>query len=289
MKNFFADIQWKNLVLIIAGSVIFSSSYALFLQPNHIAPGGVSGLGMAVNAVTGFPLGITVLVMNIPLLILALHKFGLKLLAATVFTTVISSLLIDVGLYFIPLFTEDLLLASLYGGLLQGVGVGMIFLGGGTTGGTTIIGKLLRLKFPNMRIGRLILLLDTSVILICATVFRDINLALYAAITVYVSAIVIDGMLYGYDSGVLAFIIAEKHEAIAQFIIDDLGRGITFLPGVGGYTNQERRVLMCALRKNEANALHGNVAKIDPSAFVIVTTARDIYGDGFADIKNRSS
>lgn len=280
-KKLFGFRLW-DFLLVTAGCVLFALAFALFLEPNLIAPGGLSGLGMVVNHLTGFPLGGAILAMNAPLLLISFLKFGAKFIAGTLYATVLSSILIDVGMSLLPMFTQDLLLASLYGGVLLGAGMGMVFVGGATTGGSDIISKLLRLRFPHVRLGRIVLFVDALIIIICAIVFRDINLALYAAITLYVSSAVIDMIIYGTDVAVLAYIISDEWEAIGGEIQLKLERGVTYLDGAGGYTNRKKRVVLCAVRRNESAVLNELVERLDPGAFLIVTEAHQVIGYGFS-------
>jgi len=272
----------KEFLLTTAGCILFAVSFVLFLEPNLIAPGGISGLGMVINHLTGFPLGLSIILMNTPLLILAFIKFGAKFIASTLYATVLSSLLIDAGMQLLPAFTDDILLVSLYGGLLLGAGLGLVFAGGATTGGSDILSKLLRLRYPHVRLGRIMLVVDTVIIIICATVFRNINLALYAAISLYVSTIVIDAIIYGGDHAVLTYIISDRYREVGTAIQEELERGITYLCGTGGHTGAGKQVILCAVRRSESAALNEMVNTIDPDAFLIATEAHQVYGSGFS-------
>jgi len=271
----------RDIFLITSGCILFALAFVLFLEPHLIAPGGFSGLGMVINYLTGFPLGIAIMLMNMPLLLISLQKFGLRFIASTLYATVLSSVLIDVGGGWLNAFTEDLLLASLYGGLLLGAGMGLVFMGGATTGGSDVLSKLLRLRFSHIRLGRIVLTVDAVIITLCATVFQNINLALYAAITLYVSTVVIDGVLYGADIAVLSYIISDHADSIGTKIQTKLERGVTYLTGTGGHTMAAKQVILCVVRRNEASALNELVHAIDPEAFMIVTEAHQVYGFGF--------
>jgi len=271
-----------SLLLISAGCALYALAFALFLEPHLIAPGGISGLGMVINYLSGFPIGMSIIIMNAPLLLFSLYKFGARFIASTLYATVLSSALIDLAMAHLSPFTEDLLLASLYGGLLLGVGMGMVFAGGATTGGSDILSKLLRLRFPHLKMGQVMLAVDTVIIIICATVFHNINLALYAAITLYVSTVVIDMILYGSDHAVLSYIISDKHDAVGRAIQDTLDRGVTYLAGTGGHTQAAKQVVMCVVRRNESTALGDLVESIDPDAFMIFTEAHQVFGFGFS-------
>ena len=272
----------RDFLWVTAGCVIFAVSYSLFLVPCRIAPGGVSGLGMIVNELAGMPVGVATLLLNLPLLAAAVWKLGARFLGMTIYATLLSSLLIDLTAVSVP-FTSDLLLVSLYGGVLMGVGLGMVFFGGASTGGTDVLSKLLLRSFPKMKMGQMLLIIDAVVVLLSAAVFRDINRALYAAISLYVSTRIIDGIAYRFDfATTLAYIISENPGEIAGEIMQRMERGVTLLPGRGGYTGQEKEVVLCALKRTELSELERIVSEKDPEAFMIALAAHQVYGDGFS-------
>ena len=206
-KDIFKSAQ--NILLTIAGSVIYSAGMGLFLSPNRLAPGGVTGIAVIINGVTGFPTGITAFILNIPLLTIAVIVFGYRFFSTTVVATALSSLLIDQFAAFAPA-TDDLLLYAFAGGALNAVGIGLVFKGGASTGGTDIIVKLIRRKIPHIKTGRAFLLTDIMVIAASGLVSADLNLALYALIAMLVSSSIMDLVLYGPDEAKLVYIIKRK-------------------------------------------------------------------------------
>jgi uncharacterized membrane-anchored protein YitT (DUF2179 family) len=269
-----------DFIIISFGAVIFALSFILFLRPNTIAPGGISGIAIIVNSVTAIPVGTLILVLNIPLFIISYIKFGFKFIFSTLYAVALCSVLIDLPIN-MPIFTKDALLASVYGGLLLGTGIGLIFLRGATTGGVDILGRFLKLRYPHVRIGRLILVLDFFIVTASAIVSKDVNRALYSIITIYISSLAVDTIIYGTDAAKVAFIISDKNEEIARNITTGLLRGVTLLSGQGGYTNRQKRVIMCAVKSQQMAGLYEIVTKSDPDAFVIVTDAKEVLGDGF--------
>ncbi len=272
-------IFWKYAV-ITTGSVLYALSFNLFLTPNLIAPGGVSGIAIVINYLTSFPVGVMIILLNIPLFLLSYLKFGGEFLFSSFFATALSSVIIDLTTG-IPPFTEDPILAAVYGGILMGAGLGLVFIYGATTGGSDILSRLIKLRFPHVRMGRMMLFVDAVIISASAVAFRDINSALYAIITLYLSSKVIDVILYGTDYEKLAYIISDRCDEISRKIQEDLERGVTLLYGEGGYTKRQKKIIMCALKRQQASKAAQIASEIDPDAFVIVVEAHEILGDGF--------
>lgn len=270
-----------DICILILGSFLYACSVNIFTAPNRILVGGFTGIATLLHYLFGLPIGLTVLLLNIPLFVAAYFKFGTGFLIKTAFTTAISSVLIDLTALFLPVYTGDLLLCALFGGLLCGMGLGLIFLRGATTGGADIIAKLLRLRFPSLSMGRTILLIDGAVILASFFVFKSLESMLYAAVVIFVSAQAIDYLLYGTGGGKLLFAVTENGEQIARLITGTLNRGVTVLPVTGGYTNKQKSLLLCAVRANEISAFAKTVTKADENAFLIITDASEIRGEGF--------
>lgn len=261
--------------------MLFALSYVLFFTPHKIAPGGVTGIAVTLNYLTNFPLGTLILLLNLPIIALALYKLGIKIVASSIYVIILSSILMNISDMFHYTFTDDILLASIYGGLLQGVGCGLIFLGNATSGGTSMLGRLLRLSFPSVPIGRLVMVLDVLVVLISSLVFKNIDLSLYSTITLYVTTLLTDAILYGSDFVVMAHIISEKPNEIAHAIQNKLTRNVTYLSGIGGYTGKEKKVIYCVVHRSEAAGLARVVRQTDPSAFITIIKAKEVYGAGF--------
>ena len=275
-----------NFIMVTLGCVFFALSVDLFLDPSQIAPGGFSGLAMVVKYLTGLPIGAVVLAMNIPLLIMAFLKLGKHFLLYTAYATILSSVLIDLWA-FLPAFTQDLLLASIYGGVLMGAGLGMVFAGNATTGGSDIISRLVRLRYPQLQLGKILLLVDCIIIAISASVFHDINRALYAVISLYVSSLLIDMIMNGLDYATMIFIVSDHSEKIASAIQENLERGVTYLDGRGAYGGTHKQVILCTVKRNESSALYNIVHTIDPNAFLIASEAHQVFGNGFSLYRKR--
>ncbi|MDR0293618.1 MAG: YitT family protein [Oscillospiraceae bacterium] len=283
-KRFFPIIS--DLFIIALGGALFALSVALLLDPYGIVPGGVTGAAMLLCALLPrLPLGLTVLAFNIPLFLLSWRIFGHRFLLYTGFGTLVSSLLIDLFARLPPVETDPLL-AGVFGGLLMGAGLGLVFTRGATTGGSDIIARLLKIPFPHIQLGRLMLAVDGCVAAAAGFVFGSVNHTLYAVITLYISARAMDGILYGMNVERLAFVISDRIPQIAGAIGERLGRGATLLRGEGAYTGAERRVLLCAVKRQQVAALKTLVRETDPGAFVILTEASEVLGEGFADYEN---
>ncbi len=277
-RDFIKDI--KGIIILITGSFIMAISINMFLLPNKIAPGGVSGIATVLFYLYRLPMGITMLILNIPLFIFGIANLGGIFGVRTLFATIMLSLAIDTT-SFLPIVTNDLLLASLFGGVLMGVGLGFIFRVGGTTGGSDLAAKIIHRHIPAFTIGQVLLAIDFAVIVFATVVFKNYELALYAAVTLFVSSQIIDGIIEGVDFAKAVFIISEKSEEIANRIMNELDRGVTGLSGTGMYTKHKRQILMCILRRREIAPLKLLVREIDENAFVILTDAREVVGEGF--------
>lgn len=270
----------KDILFIALGSFLFALAFNLFFDPFRISPGGVTGLSMILSHFTGLPVGAGVLLMNIPLVVLTFLKLGWRIIISTAATIAIYSALIDLTAGVVSP-VDDLLLASLCGGALIGVGLGLIFRGGATTGGTAIASRLLQSYKPHIKMGKIILALDGFVIGLTAFVFRDFSLAVYAFISLYLTARVMDAILYGFDFATVTYIISDQHEKIGLAIQTRLDRGVTYLEAVGGYTGKGKRVVLCAIKRGQLTDLRNLVGEVDTGAFLIVTEGHQIFGDGF--------
>jgi uncharacterized membrane-anchored protein YitT (DUF2179 family) len=272
--------DWRGYLIIIAGCFIAAISFNLFLTPNRIAPGGVGGIGIILHHLAGFPVGVTMLVINVPLFIggIIIHgrHFGIKTLLATV----LLSVFID-GTVFLPLLTDDLLLAAVLGGAMLGLGLGLVFRNNGTTGGTDLMAKLLHTVFPFISMGKLLFFVDVCVVAAAASVFRNVELGLYAGISIFLGARVIDLVLEGVDYAKLAIIISDRSEEITRGLLDRLDRGVTGLHGEGMYTRKAKNVLLCITRSREIPKMKQIIREVDPDAFVVVTDVREAQGEGF--------
>jgi len=270
----------KDYLIISAGALLFAAGLALFAEPFHIAPGGVSGLAIIINYLSALPLGLTIIIINVPLFIVGFLKLGRSFVISSLYAMLLSSVLVDLMAQ-LPPFVEEPLLAALYGGLFIGAGMGLVFIHGASTGGTDIVVRLLRLRFAGLRLGRIMFLTDLFVIALAALVFGDLNRALYAIVTVYVNSIVIDGIIYGLEFSKVAYIISQKSAEISWRIQEELERGVTLFFGEGGYSHQPAKIIMCAIKRQQIVKFYAIVHETDPDAFVIVTNAHEVVGYGF--------
>lgn len=267
---------------ITLGSILYAIGFDWFYTPNAIGFGGITGVGQVVNAYLPIiPIGIFVLVINIPLFILGWKYIGGHLLVTSLYSMVLSSVAVDVinwTFHFAPM---DRMLASVCGGAMIGLALGIIFAKGATTGGTDLIARLVKLKLPWAPMGKLLLVIDLVVILLVAVAFGDVTAALYGIIAQVVSAYVTDAVLYGMDTAKVAYIISDRAQAISDVIVRDLDRGVTVLRGEGAYSGSEKRVLMCAFKQKEIVTLKEMIFEIDKKAFIIVCNAHEVTGNGF--------
>lgn len=270
----------RDYLRITVASAIYAVSVSLFLDPNSLAPGGVTGIAIILNRLVPVETGTLILMINIPILLLGAWKFGLRFILSTIYSTVLISLFTNLLSGFEPL-TTDPLLAVLVGGSLSAIGIGWVFKAGATTGGTDIIVKLLRRKMPHLKTGRLFLAVDAIVVAISAFVFRDIDVALYAGLAVIVISLVMDLVLYGRDEAKLVFIISDKSEQITKRILEELDIGVTYIQGTGAFSGRGKQVILCAVKKAMAPKTEEIVKEEDPQAFMIITSATEIYGEGY--------
>lgn len=268
---------------IILASLLYAAAIALFLDPNQLAPGGVSGIAIILNRLCGLPTGTLILIMNIPLLALGMWKLGWKVVLSTVVAVVSSSVFTDLLSPYGPL-TADPLLAACAGGGLLAVGMGLLFKLGATSGGTDILIRVIKLKYKHLKTGSLFLATDCCVIAASALVFGDIDLALYAAIATIVSSFCLDLVLYGRDEAKLVYLITDHEQAIADRLLEELEIGVTYLQGQGAYTRDNKKVILCAMQKRLLPKVQEIAMEEDPFVFLIVTSASEIFGEGFKDI-----
>ena len=273
----------RSCGIITLGAVIYALAFDWFVAPNQIAMGGVTGLAQIVNAlVPVLPVGVLSILVNVPLFLAGWRLLGGRLLVSSLYAMAVSSLAIDVIAWMHTFPPMDPILATLYGGAGMGVGLGLVFSQGATTGGTDIIGKLLKLKFPWLPIGKLVMIPDMVVVILAAVVFGTVNAALYGLIQMYLLSKVMDMILYGWDTSRVAYIITDRWEETVQGLLD-MNRGVTLLQGKGAYTGAEKQVLLVAFRQRENVPIKRMLREIDPKAFFIVCDAHEILGEGFGD------
>ena len=268
---------------ILAASLLYAAAIALFLDPNQLAPGGVSGIAIILNRLTNLPTGTLILIMNVPLLALGMWKLGWKFVLSTMVAVAASSVFTDLLAPYGPLTTDPLLAACAGGGLLS-VGMGILFKLGATSGGTDILIRVIKLKYKHLKTGSLFLATDCCVIAASAIVFGNIDLALYAAIATIVSSFCLDLVLYGRDEAKLVYLITDHEKAIAHRLLQELEIGVTYLQGQGAYTRDSKQVIFCAMQKRLLPRVQEIAMEEDPCVFLIVTSASEIFGEGFKDI-----
>ena len=271
-----------DVAYIIVGSCCFGLSVALFSAPNNIAPGGVTGLATLAHHLWEVPIGGLTVAVNVPLILIAWWRLGHLFAARTLLGLSISSVVIDTMASILPPFSGDRLLAAIFGGVLTGLGLGLILSRGATTGGAEVVARLLERRWPHIPIGKLILLLDGVVIALSALVYRELESPLYAIILVYVASLLTDRLVYGGRRGKTVLIISRRHAEITRRILRELRRGVTLLSGVGGFTGSPQQVILCAVRRTELFTLKQVVSAADPEAFVLLLTADEVLGSGFA-------
>ncbi len=286
MKTTKASEYVIQYALIVLGSVLFAAGFQFFLYPNSIIVGGVSGIAMIINYLTDLPVGVLNIVLNIPLFILAWRHFGTKFIVSSLVGMLLSSVLVDLFalLNYCP--THDMLLACIIGGAVKGFGLGIIYYAGTTTGGTDIVAKFVRLKFPYINFGTLLMLTDAVIIIAFAVIFKKVEGAMYAVISMFVVSKVIDLVLYGIDNSNVCYIISEKSEQLVQDITDRLHRGVTILEGEGAYSHQNKQVLLCVVKRTQIADIRKIIKNVDENAFFIITDAKNVFGKGFGDISD---
>lgn len=287
MEKLREKISFKDMGLLLVGAVIYSIGTHAFMVPANIAPGGASGIALMVNYLTDLPVGALTLVLNIPLLILAWFYLSHRFAITTAAASTVCSLILDMAVApFCPVYNGDRMLCSLYGGVIVGVGMAMIFMTGTTTGGTDIVGYLLQKKRPHMSIGRALLIVDSVILAFSIFVFGNIEAALFGLIALYAQTKVIDSIIYGGDAGSMATVVTKKPDGIAAKIIYELDRSATLLPARGAYSKQDTSVLLCTVRKSQFAKLKKIVYDEDPDAFVMVTETSEVLGQGFREFKD---
>lgn len=271
---------------IILASAVYAVGFNWCYVPNTIAFGGLTGAAQIIHAFLPWaPIGTVVIFLNIPLFLLGWRLLGGRLLVTSLFAMAVSSVLIDVLNALHSFAPMEPLLAAIYGGILVGLSLGVVLQQGATTGGTDLIARLLKLPLPWLPVGKLLLAVDLAVILAAALTFRSLNSALYGLLSLFITSVVMDKVLYGLDNTGVAYIISEHHREITAAILSDLDRGVTVLKGQGGWSGEDKQVLMVAFRQRQIVRLKRLVKEIDPAAFLIVCEAHEVLGDGFRDYK----
>lgn len=269
------------LIKSIVGCALFALGFDLFLIPNEINSGGITGLSMVIVSLTGVgSIGLLTALINLPLFVLAGLKIGKRFFFGSLFGMVASAGFIDL-FALIPAPVTEPLMGALYGGALCGLGLGLVFSTGGSTGGSDIIVRFLKQKWPNTPIGTIAICFDFLVAILTGIVFRDVTRTLYSGVAIFLAGQVVDAVVYRFDYSRVALIISRNHDAIALAIAKELDRGATFLHGEGSFTHKETKVIITAVRRQQLAELKRLVVEIDPDAFIIVQEAHQVLGDGF--------
>ena len=270
----------KKFTVITLASIVYGASISLFIDPNDLAPGGISGLSVILNRIFPLETGTIYLLINIPIMLLGIWKFGLKFIVSTSWAILMISASTNV---FKPLgaLTDQPILAAIFGGVLTAAGIGYVMRAGATTGGTDIIVKCLKLKKTHLKTGTLFLGLDIVIILTGGIVFKNVDSVLYSLISVAITSIVLDMILYGRDEAKMIFVISNASEAITARMLDELDTGVTHLTGAGAYKKEEKQVILCVVKKPNAYQVEEIVRQEDSNAFMIIANASEIYGEGY--------
>ena len=279
----FTKAQLKNERLvayaeILLGCVIGGAAYPLFLVPNSIAPGGLTGIATIFNFLWGWPVGITSMALNLPLFIIGFKAMGRVFVFRSLVATFLFSACID--LIQLPPLTDDILLGSVYGALALGVGLGLILRGGATTGGSDMVARMVHKRFPLVTVGGFLFLIDCCVIL-AAAFTMSAKAALYALICIFISARAVDLVLAGFGSAKACFIITNQAGSIARRVMEELERGATVLSCIGAYSGAERTLLISVISQREVIPLKKIVRQEDEKAFMFITDTHETLGEGF--------
>lgn len=270
----------KKYVIITLAAFVYAVGVSLFTDPNNMAPGGVTGISIILSRLLPVSTGTLIFLINVPILIFAVLKFGHELTTSTIYATMLISFF-TTWLEPFGAATDDILLAALVGGSLTAISIGVIFRAGATTGGMDIIVKALRLRFPHLKTGKIFFIADALVVTISGIVFRDLNAALYAAISATCTSVVMDIVLYGRDEAKLLYIISGRAEKIAGRLLSDLDIGVTYINGQGAYSGDNKRVIMCVVKKPVSPRAEEIVKQEDPNSFMIITSATEVFGEGY--------
>ena len=268
---------------ILLGAIFYAAGIALFLNPNDLAPGGVTGIAILLNRFVPVETGTLILLLNIPIIIIGMWKFGWKFIMSTVYTLALISLFTNIMERIGPM-TEDRMLAAIVGAVLVGAGIGIVFRAGATTGGIDIIIKIIKQKFPHKKTGSLFLIFDSAVIVAAGIVFGNIEASIYASIATFVTMYALDTVLYGKDGARLIYIISDHADQLTECLLHEAGLGVTWLYGAGTFRSKEKKIIMCVADKKKSLQVEEIVKEHDPDSFMIISSASEIYGEGYKNI-----
>lgn len=270
----------KKYIIITLACVLYGVGISMFVDPNNLAPGGFTGLSVMINRLIFLETGTIYLLLNIPVILLGIWKFGWKFTVSTLYAILVISVSTNLLGMMAPV-TEEPILGAIFGGVLNGAGMGMVLRNSATTGGTDIIVKCLRQRFPHLKTGSLMLMLDALIIGFSGLVFGNFNSVLYSIVSTVVTSVILDIVLYGRDGAKLIYVISDCSEVITARILGELDIGVTHLEGSGAYKNKEKKIIMCVVKKQLAHKVEEIVKEEDDSAFMIISNASEIYGEGY--------
>ena len=285
MKRIFENLSAKDILLdllfTVLGTALVGFALSMFTVPNDIAPGGVSGLATALAFVTPIRVSAWTLMMNIPLMLAAWRRLGPRAIFYTLIATVLLSFFIEVGARYLPIYTTDHLVASLLGGVFTGIGMGMLFVRGISTGGTDLLALILKRVLPNVPTGTLLMFVDVTVVGIATLIFRDFDVAIYSSITIYVCSKVIDTITQGVDYAKVIYTVTGQGDALVRALNEHTDRGSTLIPAVGGYTGEGKQIVMTVTRRSVLAQTLRLIRQTDPRAFTFVVDSTEVHGEGF--------
>ena len=285
MKKIFGNYTLRDvlidLVYTAVGTALVGFALSMFTVPNDIAPGGVSGLATALAYITPIRVSAWTLMMNIPLMIAAWRKLGPRAIFFTLIATLLLSFFIEIGDRFLPKYCSDTLVASLMGGVVSGLGMGMLFIRGISTGGTDLLALILKKLLPNLPTGTLLMFVDATVVVIATLIFRDFDVAIYSAITIYVCSKVIDALTQGVDYAKVIYTVSSHGEEIARALNENTDRGSTLIPAFGGFTGESKQIVMTVTRRSVVAQTLRLIRQTDPKSFSFVMDSTEVHGEGF--------
>lgn len=270
-----------DFAFTVVGSALVGMALSMFTIPNDIAPGGVSGLATALAHITPIHVSAWTVALNIPLLLGAWKQLGGRSMAFTLLSVGMLSVFIELSSSFLPKYTNNVLMAAFFGGVISGLGIGILFVRGISTGGTDLLALMLKKTLPNVPTGTLLLLVDTAVVVIAVLIFRDIEVALYSTVTIFVTSKVIDALAQGVDYAKVIYTVTAQGDAVAKAIMEHTDRGTTVIPAAGGFTGEEKQLVVTVTRRNVLAQTLKIIKTADPSAFTFVMDSTEVHGEGF--------
>lgn len=280
MKNKIKE-TFLDIIYCGGGCILYSAAIRIFAESNDIAHGGITGIAMLINFIfPEMPIGVGSFLLNLPLFLVAWKKIGGRFIAKSFLVTAFLSFVID-SISFLPSYTGDKMLASIFCGVLSGVSMALVFIRGLTTGGTDILAKLIMLRKPSFSMGRLILICDFFVVMLSGFVYGRLENAMYSLVLIFVSSYVIDKILFGLTDSRTLLVVTEKHREISAQIMSEIGRGVSFIEAEGGYTGKSKKILLSAMLKGEVKRVVRIVSECDKNAFTIILPSSEIMGEGF--------